>query len=93
MDVSLERTLSKSDSQRYMSSCIFCDIAAGKATASVAYRDDRCMAFMDIQPVTAGHLLVIPLVHVTYLADLDSALGGHLFQVAQRLAAGIRRCG
>lgn len=76
-----------------MSSCIFCDIATGKAPASVVYRDDKCMAFMDIQPVTAGHLLVIPLAHAAGLADLDAHLGGHIFQVAQRLASGIRRSG
>jgi len=76
-----------------MQGCIFCDIVAGNAPASVVHRDDRCVAFMDIRPVTPGHLLVIPLAHTPYLADLESTLGGHLFSVAQRLAAGIRRSG
>ena len=76
-----------------MHSCIFCDIIAGLAPASVVYRDDRCLAFMDIRPVTPGHLLVIPLEHAAYLADLDPALGDYLFRVAQGLAAGIRQSG
>jgi histidine triad (HIT) family protein len=76
-----------------MPSCIFCDIVEGRAPASVVHRDDRCVAFMDICPVTPGHLLVIPQEHAAYLADLDPATGGHLFTVAQSLAAGIRRSG
>jgi histidine triad (HIT) family protein len=74
-------------------SCVFCDIVIGSAPASIVHRDDRCVAFMDIRPVTAGHLLVIPTSHAEDLANLDPALGSHLFRVAQRLAAGIRRSG
>lgn len=73
--------------------CIFCDIVAGRAAASVVHRDDRCIAFMDMHPVTPGHLLVVPHEHATHLADLDTTVGGHLFRVAQRLAAGLRRSG
>lgn len=72
-------------------SCVFCDIAGGKVPASIVYRDDRCMAFMDIQPVAEGHLLVVPLAHAAHLAELDPSIGGHLFVVAQKLAAAIRR--
>jgi diadenosine tetraphosphate (Ap4A) HIT family hydrolase len=76
-----------------MQGCIFCDIVAGNAPASVVHRDDRCMAFMDIRPVTPGHLLIIPIAHAPHLAELEPAMGGHLFSVAERLAAGIRRSG
>ena len=74
-------------------SCVFCDIIAGRAPASVVYRDERCMTFMDIRPVTPGHLLVVPLAHASSLADLDAATGGHLFVVAQKLAAAVRASG
>ncbi|MBA3945783.1 MAG: HIT family protein [Herpetosiphonaceae bacterium] len=76
-----------------MHDCIFCTIAAGKAPASIVYQDNACIAFLDIQPVNLGHLLVIPNAHATYLADLDEATGGHLFRVAQRLANSLRRSG
>jgi len=42
------------------SPCIFCDIIRGQAPASLVYADEQVIAFMDIQPVLAGHLLVIP---------------------------------
>ena len=76
-----------------MEECVFCDIVAGRAPASVVYRDDVCIAFMDITPVNAGHLLIVPIKHASYLADLDPETGGVLFKVAQRLAAAVRVSG
>ena len=46
-----------------MESCIFCRIVAGTLPASVVIQDGVVMAFMDIQPVTEGHTLLIPLAH------------------------------
>ncbi|MEW2625142.1 HIT family protein [Streptomyces sp. NPDC048106] len=43
--------------------CVFCAIARGKADASIVHEDDSVFAFMDLQPVTPGHLLVIPKAH------------------------------
>ncbi len=74
-----------------MSDCIFCQIVREEAPGTFVYRDDRVSAFMDIRPITPGHLLVIPKRHATYLADLDEPTGGRLFQVAMRLAAALRR--
>ena len=76
-----------------MAECIFCEIIAGRAPASVVYRDDACIAFMDITPVNVGHLLIVPIKHAPYLADLDPQTGGALFKVAQRLSAAMRRSG
>ncbi len=70
--------------------CVFCAIVEGRADASVAYEDDRAVAFMDINPVTPGHLLVVPRDHLPALGDLDDALAAHLFNVARRMAAAIR---
>ena len=57
------------------------------------YRDEACIAFMDITPVNAGHLLIVPIAHATFLADLDPQTGGALFRVAQRLSAAVRKSG
>ncbi len=76
-----------------MGDCIFCDILANKLPASIVYRDDLCCAFMDIQPVNPGHVLVVPIVHATYLADLPAETGAQLFRVAQRIAEALRRSG
>lgn len=72
-----------------MGECVFCDILAGALPSSWVYRDDLCCAFMDIQPVNPGHLLVVPFEHAAFLAALDPTVGGHMFAVAQRLAAAL----
>ena len=73
--------------------CVFCDIVKGDAPSSVVYSDDTVMAFMDIRPVNAGHLLVVPRAHARYLADMQLETGGQLFRVGMRLAAAVRRSG
>lgn len=70
--------------------CIFCRIVAGESPASVIYRDDRVIAFMDIRPVNPGHLLVIPIAHATYLYHLDEQTGMGMFNVSHRLAQAMR---
>ena len=73
--------------------CVFCDIVAGREPASVVHSDETVLALLDIRPLTTGHLMVIPRAHAPYLADLDPAVGGHMFGVAQRMAAALRRSG
>lgn len=76
-----------------MSRCIFCDIRAGRSPASMVYQDNVCSAFMDIQPVNPGHVLVIPNEHVTGLEQLPPETGAHMFRVAQRMAQALRQSG
>jgi diadenosine tetraphosphate (Ap4A) HIT family hydrolase len=71
--------------------CVFCRIVAGTAPASVAYADRTAIAFLDIAPITPGHLLVVPRGHAAGLADLDPEVGAQLWQVGQRMAAALRR--
>jgi diadenosine tetraphosphate (Ap4A) HIT family hydrolase len=54
--------------------CLFCRLAAGEGEASVLHEDARTVTLLDIQPVSPGHMLVIPRGHATHLADeLDLA--------------------
>jgi histidine triad (HIT) family protein len=79
--------------EKQMSACGFCEIIAGRARSSIVFQDDRCAAFMDIQPVNPGHLVVIPNEHAPFLADLDEDTGAHIFRIAQRLSAALRKSG
>lgn len=54
--------------------CIFCAIAAGEVPARQVHADDAAVAFLDINPVTTGHTLVIPRRHVDDLLDARGAL-------------------
>lgn len=73
--------------------CIFCAIAMGEADASVVHEDDSVIAFMDLRPVTPGHLLVIPKVHAVGLEDLQEDVGVQVWRVAHRLGRALRRSG
>ncbi len=70
--------------------CVFCQIVAGMAPASIVFDDPELLAFLDIHPVNPGHLLIIPKVHAPYLANFDEATGARMFTVGQRLAAALR---
>ena len=66
--------------------CIFCKIVAGEVPATIVDEDESTVAFMDINPATRGHALVIPREHATDLLsvpleDLDACM-----RAAQRLA-------
>lgn len=71
-------------------SCTFCDLIQGAAEVSVCYEDGEAIAFMDIQPVNAGHVLVVPRQHYESLLDVPQELGAHLFNVTMRLANAVR---
>ena len=71
--------------------CIFCELIQGGGEVSICYEDSQALAFMDIQPVNAGHVLVVPRKHYTSLVDMPPDLTRHLFDVAMRLAPIVRR--
>ena len=76
-----------------LETCIFCELVAGKRPISVIDETKHILAFMDIQPVNPGHVLIIPKRHAPYLDDLDSRLGGDIFAIGMRVAAALRTCG
>jgi histidine triad (HIT) family protein len=76
-----------------MSDCVFCDIIDGRGEATYVWKDDLVAAILDIRPVNAGHICVIPNAHFPYLADLPEETGAQMFRVAQRLARALYRSG
>ncbi len=73
--------------------CLFCAIAAGQAEASMVCEDEIAVVFMDLNPVTPGHPLVVPRVHAVGLEDLDRATGAHAWSVGHCMAGALRRSG
>lgn len=54
--------------------CVFCRVVDGTVESCRVYEDDEILAFMDIQPVTDGHLLVIPKRHASHLSTVRKAV-------------------
>ncbi len=68
---------------------VFTMIIEGDLPGRFVYRDDRCAAFLTIEPLSPGHTLVVPIEEVEHWIDLDPALAAHLIQVAQRVGTAI----
>lgn len=73
-----------------MSDCLFCRIIAGEIPAEKVFEDDRMVAFMDIQPINPGHLLVVPKEHSRDLTEMSPEDVGSLFRLVQHVARSVR---
>ncbi|HLZ68293.1 MAG TPA: HIT family protein [Dehalococcoidia bacterium] len=73
--------------------CVFCEIVAGSAAASITYEDAQILGFLTTEPATPGHLMVIPKRHVAFVGEMDEETGGRLFQASMRMAAALRASG
>jgi len=71
--------------------CMFCAIVARQAKASVVFEDETVVVFMDLNPVTPGHLLVVPREHAVGLEDLDGPTSAHAWSVGHAMARALRR--
>ena len=70
--------------------CVFCQIIGGASPASFAYQDDAVVVFMDIQPITRGHMLVVPRVHAVLMNELDEVTSMRTFEVAYKMSKTVR---
>lgn len=69
--------------------CIFCKIVGGQIPSKIIYSDDHCIAFLDINPVNHGHVLVVPRHHHKDLTDLPSSVASSVASVIPILAKAI----
>ena len=74
-----------------MSSCIFCKIVAGKLPSTKIFENESMVAFMDIQPITKGHILVIPKKHVELLTELEDSSVGRMFIMAKKVGTALKK--
>ena len=66
--------------------CIFCKILAGELPGTIVDEDERTVSFMDINPGTKGHALVVPREHTTDLLTISEDDLAAVSRAAQRLA-------
>jgi histidine triad (HIT) family protein len=70
--------------------CIFCKIINNEIPAYKVYEDDKCLAFLDINPVTPGHTLLIPKEHYEMMTDTPDELVSYLYLKAKELMIDIK---
>ena len=66
--------------------CLFCRIVAAELPAQIVAQDERTISFMDINPATPGHALVVPRAHARDLLEIDPEDLAAVAIAAQRLA-------
>lgn len=64
---------------------IFTRIIDGELPGRFVWRDEQCVAFLTIAPLTPGHTLVVPRLEVNHWLDLDPGLVAHLMSVTQKI--------
>ncbi len=70
--------------------CIFCKIVSKEIPANLYYEDTDFIAFLDINPVSRGHTLLVPKNHYRWFTDLPDDLYNKMFQTAKVLSTKIK---
>ncbi len=65
--------------------CLFCEIIKGNIPSKKVYEDDKVFVFLDINPNTNGHMLIVPKKHIVTVDDIDNDLAIHILEVEKKL--------
>ena len=73
--------------------CLFCKIIKGEIPSNKVYEDDYAFAFLDINPSTEGHTLIIPKKHYQNITDIPAEDLSNFMQSLQKVAKGLLKFG
>lgn len=73
--------------------CVFCRIIAGELPGTFVHRGNSVVAFMDIQPVNFGHVLVVPVAHAALIGEMKADVAAEMFEVSRQITVALRDCG
>lgn len=68
-----------------MNECIFCKIVKGEIPSYTIYEDDLTKVFLNINPESIGHMLIIPKKHYDNLNDIDIAILNHICEISKKM--------
>lgn len=66
-------------------STVFTRIIEGELPGTFVWRDERCVAFLSINPLAPGHTLVVPIAEIDHWLEVPAELQAHLFDVSRRI--------
>lgn len=69
-----------------MADCIFCKIIAGEIPSYTIYEDEEFKVFLDVNPASKGHALIVPKVHFADLYEIDEEVAARAMKLAKKLA-------
>lgn len=68
-----------------MPNCIFCKIINKEIPANIIHEDENFLAFLDIEPVSDGHILIIPKTHVIWMQEANEEIISGIYTLAKKL--------
>jgi histidine triad (HIT) family protein len=71
--------------------CVFCKIVGKEVPASVAYEDEKVIAFMSIQPINVGHTLVVPKKHYENIYEIPEDEIAYLYRIVKKLSHAVQK--
>lgn len=74
-----------------MPACVFCKIVKGEIPSSKVYEDEKILAFLDINPVNHGHVLVIPKAHYPQLEATPDTVVADIFVQSKKLMKAVKK--
>lgn len=73
-----------------MDDCIFCKIIKGEIPCTKIYEDENFFAFLDIKPVSDGHLLIIPKKHIVWMQEADDETISEIFKLTKKFMLALK---
>ena len=70
--------------------CIFCKIIKNEIPSTKIYEDEKFLAFMDIQPVSDGHLLIIPKTHIEWMQEAGDETISEIFILSKKIMISLK---
>lgn len=74
-----------------MDNCIFCEIVKRKIPSTNVYENDDFVAFLDIQPVADGHVMIIPKKHIIWMQEADDETLTEIFKLTKKLMLAMKK--
>ena len=74
-----------------MENCIFCKIVKGEIDSKKIYEDEKVLAFLDITPISKGHLLIIPKKHFENIYEIENSYLKEIISVAKIIAESLKK--
>jgi len=71
--------------------CIFCKIIKNEISSDKVYEDEKFLGFMTIEPVSDGHILIIPKKHIVWMQDADDQTIEEIFKLSKKLMIGLKK--
>lgn len=78
-------------SNKINTDCIFCKIIKKEIPSDIVYEDENFIAFLDINPINKGHVLVVPKKHSANVYEMDDETAKNIFPLIKKLSIAIKK--